>query len=625
MIPPSEATAMPSLLNVRNLAKSHPSNLLFEGVDLQVASGERIGLIGPNGAGKSTLMRILAGVDTPDAGEVARQKGTTQVYVSQDDRFPDDATPMSAVAAELDDDGRLDPETRAAIVLSRLGFEDFERSVSTLSGGWRKRLSLACALAHEPDVLMLDEPTNHLDLEGVVWLEQFVKQSNATFMFVTHDRRFLENTATRVIELSKAYPGGTFEAEGNYTNFIRRKEDFLEAQAAAQSVLANRVRRDTAWLRQGIQGRQTRNKTQVDDATTRRGELKAIKDRNAAPTKATTIDFQATDRKTKRLLALHGVAKSMGGKRLFEGLDLTLTPGRRLGLVGVNGSGKTTLLRLMSGELEPDAGTIKRAAELRTVVFSQHRGTLVAEQTLQEALCPVGDMVDFQGRMVHVSGWAKRFLFEPDQLSTYVGNLSGGEQARVLIANLMLDPADVLLLDEPTNDLDIPSLEVLEEALLDFPGALVLVTHDRFMLERIATEYVGLDDAGGAKIFQTHQQWTEHRARETASARGTGARSNVKAGATSTPGSASPAAATESARRGRKLSYKEQREHDGMEEAILEAETEAETLEVATTDPAVVADHAKAAAAFETLSTAQEKVRLLYARWAELESIQSGE
>lgn len=614
---------MPSLLNVRNLAKSHPSNLLFEGVDLQVAAGERIGLIGPNGAGKSTLMRILAGVDTPDAGEVARQKGTTQIYVPQDDRFPEDATPMSAVAAELDEDDRLDPETRAAIVLSRLGFEDFERSVSTLSGGWRKRLSLACALAHEPDVLMLDEPTNHLDLEGVVWLEQFVKQSNATFMFVTHDRRFLENTATRVIELSKAYPGGTFEAEGNYTNFIRRKEDFLEAQAAAQSVLANRVRRDTAWLRQGIQGRQTRNKTQVDDATTRRGELKAIKDRNAAPTKATSIDFQATDRKTKRLLTLHGVAKSMGDKRLFEGLDLTLTPGRRLGLVGVNGSGKTTLLRLMSGELEPDAGTIKRAAELRTVVFSQHRGTLVAEQTLQEALCPVGDMVEFQGRMVHVSGWAKRFLFEPDQLSTYVGNLSGGEQARVLIANLMLDPADVLLLDEPTNDLDIPSLEVLEEALLDFPGALVLVTHDRFMLERIATEYVGLDDSGGAKIFQTHEQWVAHRSLEPRAKPARRSRSGSEP--KSSPESKPPGSTTDAVRRGRKLSYNEQREYDGMEEAILDAETEAEALEVATTDPAITADHAKSAAAFEKLSDAQEKVRLLYARWAELESIQSGE
>ena len=279
----------------------------------------------------------------------------------------------------------------------------------------------------------------------------------------------------------------------------------------------------------------------------------------------------------------------------------------------------------MSGELEPDTGTIKRAAELRTVVFSQHRGTLVPEQTLQEALCPIGDMVEYAGRMVHVSGWAKRFLFEPDQLSTYVKNLSGGEQARVLIANLMLNPADVLLLDEPTNDLDIPSLEVLEQALLEFPGALVLVTHDRFMLERIATEYIGLDDQGGAKSFMTYGQWNKYRKNPTASVGTPNAASskNSKATKTSKARNATKAASKKDSPLRNKLTYKEKREYDGMEKAILEAEKDAAKFERAAADPSLSSDHVRATSAYELLSTAQGRVKEHYARWSELDAIQN--
>ncbi|MCP3902710.1 MAG: ABC-F family ATP-binding cassette domain-containing protein [Planctomycetes bacterium] len=604
---------MTTLLSARNLTKSYPSAMLFEGVSFHISEGDRIGLIGPNGGGKSTLLKILAGVDDADDGEITRRRGLRLVCVEQEDRFPDGATPLSAVIGELvrDDDDRVDVEVRASIALSKLGFVDVECPVDTLSGGWRKRLSLACALSHEPDVLMLDEPTNHLDLEGVLWLESFVRQAPIAMILVTHDRQFLENTASRIIELSPAYPGGTFEARGNYTEFVRRKAAFLDAQIAAQSTLANKVRRDTAWLLQGIQGRQTRNKTQVEDAAERRAELKATEDRNAVPTRTTAIDFQATERKTKKLLALHNVSKSMGAKRLFESLDLVLTPGQRIGLLGVNGAGKTTILRLMAGELEPDAGTIKRAAGLRVVMFSQHRGTLVATQTLQEALCPVGDTVDYRGRSVHVTGWAKRFLFDADQLSTFVGNLSGGEQARVLIANLMLEPADVLLLDEPTNDLDIPSLEVLEQALLEFPGSIVLITHDRFMLERIATEYVGLDDAGGAKGFMEYRQWSDARTKAVSPA---ASKRTAAAGAAKGP---RPKPAT------RRPTYKEQLEYQGMEAVILDAEAEIERIEAEVADPALASDHVRAAQTYSALSAAQSRVKELYARWAELEAIQS--
>jgi len=298
----------------------------------------------------------------------------------------------------------------------------------------------------------------------------------------------------------------------------------------------------------------------------------------------------------------------MGEKQLFDSLEFTLTPGQRIGLLGVNGSGKTTLIRLMNGEIQPDSGTIKRAANLRLITFSQTRDTLIPTQTLSEALCPVGDMVDYRGRQVHITGWAKRFLFEPDQLPTLISNLSGGEKARVLIANLMLEPADILLLDEPTNDLDIPSLEVLESALLEFPGAIVLVTHDRFMLERIATEFIGLDDAGGIKHFMTYKQWNDHRKKKNSkqkSPKGTGKqkpKSTVK-----------------------KLSFTEKHEYKNMEQSILEAEAEVERLEAMIATPELATDHQQATKTYQSLSHAQDKVKELYSRWAELEAIQNGE
>jgi ATP-binding cassette subfamily F protein uup len=600
---------MATLLTGRGLAKSYEHHLLFQGIDIRLAEGDRLGVIGPNGAGKSTLMKILAGLTEPDEGELICRRNLKQIYITQDDVFKPGATPLSAVIAEAERDTiaqTLDPQTRSEITLSRLGFADFQQPVATLSGGWKKRLSLACALVHDPELLLLDEPTNHLDLEGTAWLEQFLQQANLAVAIVTHDRCFLENVTTRIVELSRAYPDGVFEVNGNYSEFVRRKGEFLEAQAAAQNALAGHVRRDTAWLKQGIQGRQTRNKSQLDDTRDRQAQLRELATRNAAPKRTTAIDFQATDRKTKKLLALHNVSKSMGGRLLFESLDLTLTPGRRIGLVGTNGSGKTTLLRIMAGELEPDTGSRKPAAELRVVTFAQDRGLLEPTQTLREALCAIGDTVDYRGKPVHVSSWAKKFLFAPSQLGTYVSQLSGGEQARVLIANLMLKPADVLLLDEPTNDLDIPSLEVLEQALLEFPGAIALVTHDRFMLERISTEFLALDEAGG-KLYPSLDQWRADMERRRAAKKA----------------DERPAESTEPRDKPKKLAfgYKQKREWEGMEQAILEAEAEVERLQAEAGDPDVLADHQRLTEVCHQLDAAQKRVHELYDRWAELDAL----
>ena len=612
---------MSTLLTARNLAKTHGSRTLFEGVSVQLVEDDRLGIIGPNGAGKSTLLKILADLETPDQGEVTRRRGLRLVYVPQDDRFQPGVTPLSAVVDRLRIDAalqrgpghRVDETTRAGITLSKLGFVDHNQAVDTLSGGWRKRLSIACALALEPDVLLLDEPTNHLDLEGILWLEQFVRQSRLAFAFITHDRRFLDNTVKRLLELSQAYPGGAFEVNGNYSEFVRRKEEFLDGQSASESSLANTVRRDTAWLLQGIQGRRTRNKSQLQASRERKAELGAVAERNDAPNRTTAIDFQATQRKTKKLLALHNVSKSMGSRQLFDSLTLVLSPGRRIGLVGSNGSGKTTLLRLMGGEISPDTGTIKRADDVRIVTFSQHRSDLVPTQTLQEALCPTGDTVDYRGKAIHATGWARKFLFAPTQLRTFVGNLSGGEQARVLIARLMLEPADILLLDEPTNDLDIPSLEVLEQALLEFPGAIVLVTHDRFMMDRISTEFLALDGRGGARSFASMSQWLESSAAPLAESSAESPRAERP---TPRPKSASETSSP------KKLSFKLQRDLDGMEHAILQEEARVQSLEAQAVNPDVLANHTRLAETYRQLDAAQRSVKALYERWAELDAMQ---
>jgi ATP-binding cassette subfamily F protein uup len=609
---------MATLLTARDLSKTYATHTLFTGVSLSLSEGDRLGLIGPNGSGKSTLLKILAGLVEPDEGEITRRKQLHVAYVDQADQFAEGVTPMSAVQAELDDDKpgeALGAETRAAMSLSRLGFTDLQQPVSTLSGGWRKRLSIACALAHDPDILMLDEPTNHLDMEGVLWLERFVRQSPMAVAFITHDRVFIERVAGRVVELSRAYPNGLFEVRGNYSEFVRRKEEFLDTQSSQQSSLAGKVRRDTAWLRQGIQGRQTRNKTQVADADQRRDELRAITTRNNAPKLTTAIDFQATERKSNKLLAAHHVAKSMGGKLLFSGLDVKLSPGMRLGLLGPNGSGKTTLLRLLTGELEPDAGTIKPAPGLRIVNFTQHRDGLNPTMRLREALCPIGDTVEYRGKPIHVAGWASKFLFDTSKFNVSVGDLSGGEQARILIANLMLKPADVLILDEPTNDLDIPSLEVLEQALLEFPGAIVLVTHDRFMLDRLATELISLDGSGKVKRYHTFAQWQDD------AARGEARPADATDSATEKPEKVTPRTVSSNADAPKKLTYKLQRELDQMEDAILKAEAEHEALLAQAADPAVIADRARHEDVCHRLSEAQARVERLYARWQELEAM----
>ena len=591
------------IVNAQQITKAFGANPLFQNVSFTISDGDRIGLIGPNGSGKSTLLRILAGEINPDSGEVSFRKRTRLACVEQDSRFAPGATVRAVIEAALDrcQVSGTERGARFAETLGRAGFEDLDAHATELSGGWQKRLAIVEALVQHPDILLLDEPTNHLDLLGITWLEDLLEQASFASVIVSHDRYFLENVTTDMVELNRIYPEGSLRVHGNYSTFLEKKEEFLHSQSKRQEALENLVHGEIEWLRRGAKARTRKSKARISKAGELMGELADLNMRTRTAT--AQIDFSATDRKTKRLIELQDVTCTMGTRDLFEGLNFILTAGMRVGLVGPNGSGKTTLLRLLQGDLAPTGGEIRRADWLRIVYFDQTR-TLDPDVTLRRALAPDGDSVVYRDRVIHVAGWAARFLFTGEQLSQPVGRLSGGERARVLIAQLMLQPADILLLDEPTNDLDIPTLEILEESLIDFPGSLVLVTHDRYMLDRVSSIVLGLNGKGGAETFADYAQWEAWQVQ----------RSKPDVAATE-PSTSS--ASTAPARK--KLSYLEAREYATIEQRVEEAEQVVHAKRAELEDPANAMDAPRLVSAQAAMDAAQETLDALYARWAELE------
>ncbi|HEX4322477.1 MAG TPA: ABC-F family ATP-binding cassette domain-containing protein [Acidobacteriaceae bacterium] len=612
---------MATLLNGQGLTKSFGVAALFRDIGFQVDEGDRIGLIGPNGSGKSTLLGVLAGEIDPDEGEVARRRLTKLSYVSQVSEFTPGVTARDVVQQALKRAGvhESEWEGRIAETLGRAGFEDFETEAQTYSGGWKKRLSIAQALAQQPDVLLLDEPTNHLDLAGIEWLEEVLATAPFACVVVSHDRYFLENVATEMVELNKQYPQGLLRVHGNYSQFLEKKEEFLESQAKRQESLENRVKREMEWLRRGPKARTTKSKARIGSAQELIGELKDMKGR--AQVSSAGIDFSASERQTKRLVELNDVHYSIGERTLLDGLSFNITAGMRVGLVGPNGSGKTTLLRLLLGQSQPDAGEIKLANMLRVVYFDQTR-VLNEKVTLRRALAPESDSVIYQDRVIHVASWASRFLFTGEQLNQPVERLSGGERARVLIANLMLQPADLLLLDEPTNDLDIPTLEILEESLLEYTGALVLVTHDRYMLDRISTVVLGLDGMGNAERFADYSQWdqwqAEQKAAESKASSPTGL--TARSAAAGQPASADQEAGNSSGKK--KLSYLDARDYATIESRIAAGEELLASKRAQLELDEIVTNAVMLQTALAEAEAAQNAVDALYARWAELEAKQ---
>jgi ABC transport system ATP-binding/permease protein len=590
------------LLNTNKISKSFGAAPLFRGVSLSINEGDRLGLIGPNGSGKSTLLQILAGRIEPDSGDLVLRGNTRLAYVPQDSNFEPGDTIRGVMRRAMRSIGLPGSEwqARESETLGRSGFRDFDAQAETLSGGWRKRLSIAEALVQKPEIVLLDEPTNHLDLAGIEWLEKLLQGASFACVIVSHDRYFLENVPTRMAELSRVYPDGMFYVAGNYSAFLEQKAEFLHAQSQRQSALENRVRIEMEWLRRGPKARATKAKARIDNAGELIAELSDLKSRSR--TAEANFDFVATGQKTKRLIHLEKVGFGFEDKTLFENLTFTITAGMRVGLVGANGSGKTTLLQLLRGDIAPLQGSIERSDNLRIVYFDQRR-QINPDLSLRRALAPDSDSVIYRDRVIHVASWATRFLFTSDQLDQPVNKLSGGERARVLIANLMLEPADLLLLDEPTNDLDIPTLEILEESLLEFKGALILVTHDRYLLDRVSTIVLGLDGGGKAERFADYSQWA----------------SELKE-AQNAPRPAKPktAAPRVPAPQKKKLSYMESREYESIEQRIAELEDllhakHMSVEEVALKEPRLLEK------LYKEIESSQQEVDRLYARWAELE------
>jgi ATP-binding cassette subfamily F protein uup len=602
------------LISCQSLTKSYRSRPLFSDISFGIEDGERLGLIGPNGAGKSTLLKILSGIVEPDSGNVVSRKRLRVAYVPQDENFPEDESVDTIVRQYAAQSPFEDYEQEAAIdsVLSKIGFVDREILTTSLSGGWRKRLALACALVQQPELLLMDEPTNHLDLEGVLWLENLLKSSRIAYVVISHDRAFLENITSRIIELNPTYPQGVLSVKGNYSQFLMAREEQLSAQANLQQALASQVRREVAWLARGARARQTKSRERIAEAGKLMDNLADVKTRNSMNT-AIEIGFDASGRKAKELIAVKQLKKGFGDKTLIKDLSFVLSNGTKLGLVGRNGSGKSTLLKLLVGTIEPDSGTVKRANDLKIVLFDQNREQLDQSKTLKQSLSSESDSVVYRGRSMHITTWAKKFLFQPDQLDLPISYLSGGEQARILIANLMLLSADILILDEPTNDLDIPSLEVLEESLLDFPGAVILVSHDRMLLDEVSNHILALDGNGVCeffadysqceKMFQRFASFEVENAGKTKSDKSSKTQSRSKETSART---ANPTAL--------------KRELGTLMEKIEKTEGKIESLQLQMSDTAIATNYVKLAELAAERDKAASELEQFFARWAELEA-----
>ncbi len=598
---------MSQLVAIKSVSKSFGPDPLFDDISMLIYEGERLGLIGANGSGKSTLLKIIAGIEHPDEGTLAVKKLTRVVYLSQWENLDPEKTVEETLMGMLTPEELADTERYSHMqrVMGQALFPDTAMKAGELSGGWAKRLAVTCSLVKAPELLLMDEPTNHLDLEGIVWLEGILKNAPFATVIVSHDRYFLENTTNRTVELGRCFPGGYLNADGAYNRYVDHRETFLEAQLKEETVLANKMRRETEWLSRGPKARTTKAQYRIDEAGRLREKLGDVKKRNRE-TGRVDIDFDSTNRKTKKLLEAKNLEKSIAGTKLFEKISLKLSPGSCLGLLGGNGTGKSTFMSLIAQEVVPDRGYVEWAEGLKVASFEQDRGKLDQSLTLKRALVPDGDSVVFRGRSIHAVTWAKRFLFTPDQLEQPVSRLSGGEQARILIANLMRQPADLLLLDEPTNDLDIPSLEILEDSLLEFPGAVVIVTHDRFLLDKVAKGVLGFDGKGGVEIFADCHQWIDSMKPVKEKKKTEKARPVVKE------------------KKKLKFSYKDQFELDNIEEKILEAEGAVEEYQNRLSEEDVMGDPKLMDEVCRLLQPAQELVDNLYARWEELETLKNG-
>ncbi|HMN68271.1 MAG TPA: ABC-F family ATP-binding cassette domain-containing protein [Bdellovibrionales bacterium] len=598
------------LINVHKIAKSFSGRKLFHDVSFGVAGGERVGLVGPNGAGKSTLLKILAGMTEADDGTVSRRRGLRLGYLAQTPEFQEGATVMSAVLEKADDPNEA--FTKALQVMAHLSLNELgdDTLVSSLSGGWKKRLALARELVTDPELLLLDEPTNHLDITSILWLEEYLRGSGLAYLMITHDRLFLARTVDRILDLDPRNPKLLLDVRGSYADYLEAKELELAGSRRHESVEKNKLRREKEWLARGAIARQTKQTARKDAAAKLAGDVQELRERNAL--RSVSIDFGESEHSPNKLIEATGVGMRYGVRELFRHVDLLITPKTRLALLGDNGSGKSTLIRILIDQEKATDGLVKHADALKISYFEQARDTLNPELSVLKNLCPEGDYVFCQGQHMHVRSYLDRFLFQGIKAELPVRKLSGGEQARLRLAQLMLASSQVLVLDEPTNDLDADTLQILEDSLRDFKGAVILVTHDRYFMDAVANQILAFPPTPKhppvLEKFASYFQWESWY-------------ENEKRGPTK-PATAFPAAPA--AGKKAKLSFKDKFELENMEKTILDLEAQMAQLQEASQSAEVLSDHMRLSEVLAKIAALQSRLDSKYHRWAELEKMQGG-
>lgn len=603
------------LLSTYKLEKSFAGRTLFRNVSLGIEDGERVGLVGPNGAGKSTLLRIIAGQMEADSGDVTGKKGLRLGFLEQTPLFKPKETIMEAILSKCrDQQESLGPayEWMARLELSQFG-EDF--LVEDLSGGWRKRVALARELILEPELLMLDEPTNHLDVTSILWLENFLERAPFATLIITHDRLFLQRVTNKIFDLDPKNPNYLLAINGGYLEYLEAKDLLLRGQEARELVMKNTLRRETEWLRRGAKARQTKQKARIERAGTLKDDVAEISSKNLA--RVAKIEFKDAERNPQKLMHVENISKAYDERVLFKDFTYLVNPKTRLALLGDNGTGKSTLIRILLGEEQPDSGKVSRADKLKVAYFEQNRETLKPKESVLKNIVSEGDYVYYQGNYVFARSYLERFMFSRQQMDLPVEKLSGGEQSRLRLAQLMLNEAQVLILDEPTNDLDVATLTVLEESLRDFNGAVILVTHDRYFMDQVASQIMAFhkrpDGSTTMENFAGYLQWEEwfEEQKELEAAELRREADERKA-------------AAKSGGKGGKLSFKEKYELENMEGIILDLEDKLGAAQLESGKPEVASQASKVQELYAQIADIQGKLEKLYARWAELEKKEKG-
>ncbi|WP_373388609.1 ATP-binding cassette domain-containing protein [Pseudomonas alcaligenes] len=635
-----------TLLKFSDVSLAYGAMPLLDGVSWQIARGERVCIIGRNGTGKSSMLRLVKGDQMPDDGEIWRAPALKIGELPQELPRADERTVYDVVAEGLADVGRLlaeyhhlslhiqgdDDLSKLTRVQQELEAKDgwrlqqlvestlsrlqlpADKTLAELSGGWRRRVLLAQALVAEPDLLLLDEPTNHLDIGAIAWLEEALLGFGGAVLFITHDRSFLQNLATRILELDR---GHLIDWNGDYASFLVHKEQQLAAEESANALFDKRLAQEEVWIRQGIKARRTRNEGRVRALKAMRQERSERRERQGKA----SIQLEAAEKSGKQVIVAENVSFAHpGGAALIRDFSLVLQRGDRIGLLGANGTGKTTLLKLLLGDLQPTSGTIVAGTKLEVAYFDQLRHQLDLEKTVIDNLAEGRDFIAIDGQSRHVLSYLGDFLFSPQRARTPVKALSGGERARLLLAKLFSKPANMLVLDEPTNDLDVETLELLEEVLLNFPGTVLMVSHDRAFLDNVVTSTLVFEGEGRVREYVGgYQDWL----RQGGSPKllGVGETKPAKTEA-SAPAEAAPAqesAAAPAAKK--KLSYKLQRELDAIPGQIDALEAQLAEVQAQIADPAFYQQApAITGVALERLQRLQEELDQLLERWAELEA-----